>query len=138
MLWTCSKAGRIEGDILIENGRIKAVGPNLQVPAGAEVIDATGKHVTPGLIDCHSHQAMQGGLNEGTEAVTCEVRAEDVLYPWDADIYRELAGGLTTSQLLHGSSNPIRKYENYVFDDFREAPGPPESKVRKPRGGLPA
>ncbi len=107
MLWTCSKAGRIEGDILIENGRIKAVGPNLQVPAGAEVIDATGKHVTPGLIDCHSHQAMQGGLNEGTEAVTCEVRAEDVLYPWDADIYRELAGGLTTSQLLHGSSNPM-------------------------------
>jgi imidazolonepropionase-like amidohydrolase len=106
-VWTSGPQGRFQGDLLVESGRIVAVGADWVAPDNALVIDATGKHVTPGLIDCHSHQAMQGGLNEGTEAVTCEVRAEDVVTAWDEDIYRELAGGLTTAHLLHGSSNPI-------------------------------
>jgi N-acetylglucosamine-6-phosphate deacetylase len=71
------------------------------------VIDATGKHVTPGLIDCHSHTAIRGGVNEGSNNVTAEVRIDDVIDPKDVAIYRELAGGLTTANLLHGSANSI-------------------------------
>ena len=106
-IWTAGPQGTIQGDLLIENGVVVAVGPDLDVPTGAETIDGTGKHVTPGLIDCHSHQGTQGGVNEGTQAVSCEVRIADVVYPWDVDIYRMLAGGLTTMNVLHGSSNPI-------------------------------
>jgi imidazolonepropionase-like amidohydrolase len=71
------------------------------------VIDATGKHLTPGILDEHSHIAIEGGVNEGTHAVTAEVRIGDVIDPDDINIYRQLAGGVTAAHLLHGSANPI-------------------------------
>lgn len=106
-VWTCEAAGKIEGaDVLISNGKIQKVGKDLSA-AGARILDAAGKHLTPGIIDEHSHIAVDGGVNEWTEAVTAEVRIGDVVDPTDINIYRQLAGGVTTSQLLHGSANPI-------------------------------
>src|SRR5882672_1569209 len=93
-------------DVLIRKGKIVAVGKNLKGSAGARVIDATGKFVMPGIIDCHSH-SMLDAINEGSLAVTSMARTRDVLNPTDADLYRELAGGVTTLNLLHGSANPI-------------------------------
>src|SRR6188474_1221097 len=93
-------------DVLLRNGKIAAVGKNLKASANARVIDATGKFVMPGIIDCHSH-SMLDTINEGTLAVTSMVRTQDVLNTTDADLYRELAGGVTTLNLLHGSANPI-------------------------------
>jgi imidazolonepropionase-like amidohydrolase len=100
--------GTIEnGSILIRDGKIAAVGKNLRVPSGATVIDATRQYVIPGIIDCHSHIAVDGGVNEGSIAVSAMVRIEDVLDPDDINIYRDLAGGVTTANVLHGSANPI-------------------------------
>ncbi len=79
---------------------------NLNAPANARIIDGTGKYVMPGIIDCHSH-SMLDTINENTLAVTSMVRTADVLNPTDVDLYRELAGGVTTLNLLHGSANPI-------------------------------
>jgi imidazolonepropionase-like amidohydrolase len=93
-------------DVLIRNGKIAAVGKNLNAGANARVIDGTGKFVLPGIIDCHSH-SMLDAINEGTLAVTSMARTSDVLNPTDPDLYRELAGGVTTLNLLHGSANPI-------------------------------
>ncbi|WP_199119145.1 amidohydrolase family protein [Pedobacter sp. ASV28] len=106
-VWTNEKEGVLQNtDVLLENGKIKAVGKNL--PAGAaKVIDATGKHVTPGIIDEHSHIAGTGGINEGAQSVSSEVRIGDIINSEDVNIYRQLAGGVTTSQILHGSANPI-------------------------------
>jgi imidazolonepropionase-like amidohydrolase len=105
-VWTNEKEGVLENaDVLIQNGKIAKVGKNLSA-AGAKVIDGTGKHVTAGIIDEHSHIALDD-VNEGTQAVTAEVRMADVLNSEDVNIYRQLAGGVTASQLLHGSANPI-------------------------------
>ncbi|HXM35276.1 MAG TPA: hypothetical protein VN920_08815, partial [Pyrinomonadaceae bacterium] len=93
-------------DVLIRKGKIAGVGKNLKVSANARVIDATGKFVMPGIIDCHSH-SMLDAINEGSLAVTSMARTRDVLNPTDVDLYRELAGGVTTLNLLHGSANPI-------------------------------
>jgi imidazolonepropionase-like amidohydrolase len=93
-------------DILLRGGKIAAVGQNLNAPATARVIDATGKYVMPGIIDCHSH-SMVDAINESTYAVTSMVRISDVLNPTDVDLYRELAGGVTTLNVLHGSANAI-------------------------------
>jgi len=93
-------------DVLIRDGKIAAIGKRLSLPADT-VIDATGKHLTPGIIDEHSHIAIEGGVNEGTHAVTAEVRIGDVIDPDDINIYRQLAGGVTAAHLLHGSANPI-------------------------------
>ena len=107
-IWTSGRLGKIENaDMLIKNGKISKVGKNLKAPKNALIIDGTGKHVTPGLIDEHSHTAMVRGVNEGGQAVTSEVRIGDVLTGDDIGLYRELAGGLTMSQELHGSANPI-------------------------------
>jgi imidazolonepropionase-like amidohydrolase len=106
-VWTNEKEGILKNtDVLIENGKIKAVGKNLAAGA-AKVIDATGKHISAGIVDEHSHIAITAGINEGTQANTAEVRMGDVLDPEDINIYRQLAGGVTTSQILHGSANPI-------------------------------
>ena len=106
-VWTNEKEGILTNtDVLIENGKIKSIGKNL-AEGNAKVIDATGKHLTPGIIDEHSHIAISRGVNEGTQAVTSEVRIGDVVDAEDIDIYRQLAGGVTTSHLLHGSANPI-------------------------------
>lgn len=96
------------GSILIRNGKIAEVGTNLKPrDANARVIDATGKYVMPGIIDCHSHTAVDGNVNEGTLSVTAMVRIRDVINPYDMDIYRQLAGGVTTVHVLHGSANSI-------------------------------
>src|ERR1051325_11221938 len=93
-------------DILIGGRSGAAVGQNLTAPSGARVIDATGKYVMPGIIDCHSH-TMIDAVNELTYSVTSMARIRDVLNPTDVDIYREVAGGTTTANLLHGSGNAI-------------------------------
>ena len=93
-------------DILIRNGKIAAIGQNLRARDGARTIDASGKYVMPGIIDCHSH-SMVDAINEGSLSVTSMVRIRDVLNPTDVDLYRELAGGTTTLNILHGSANAI-------------------------------
>lgn len=107
-IWTSGPAGNLEqADLLVRAGKIEQVGKNIAAPAGAVVIDATGKHLTPGLIDCHSHTAVNRGINEGASAITVEVRVGDVIDPTDIGLYRELAGGTTTANVLHGSANPM-------------------------------
>jgi imidazolonepropionase-like amidohydrolase len=106
-VWTNEKDGILRNtDVLISNGKISAIGKNLS-SANALVIDGTGKHLTAGIIDEHSHIAIYKGVNEGTQSVTAEVRIGDVLLPNDINIYRQLAGGVTSSHLLHGSANAI-------------------------------
>lgn len=98
-----------EYDVYVVDGKIVRIAPNIDAPtlAFAKVIDGKGKHLTPGIIDEHSHIALAGGVNEGTQASSAEVRMGDVINPDDINIYRQLSGGVTTSQLLHGSANPI-------------------------------
>lgn len=93
--------------MLVRDGRIVAIAANVQAPADAQVIDVRGMHITPGLIDAHSHIAIARGVNEASHAVTSEVRIGDVLDPTDIGILRQLGGGVTTALLLHGSANPI-------------------------------
>ncbi len=105
-VWTNEKEGIVANmDVLVENGKISAIGKNL-TGSSARVIDGTGKHLTPGIIDEHSHIAA-ASINEGGQSVTSEVRIGDNLDPDDIDIYRQLGGGVTTSHILHGSANTI-------------------------------
>ena len=99
--------GTFKGTIVVENGKIKEVGENVMVPAGATVIDAQGQFVIPGIIDCHSHIAVDGGVNEGSVSVSSMVNIKDVINPEDIAIYRALAGGVTSANILHGSANAI-------------------------------
>src|ERR1700723_955884 len=100
--------GNIEhGSILIRDGKIAAVGADLQAPEGGAIIDATGQYVMPGIIDCHSHIAVDGSVNEAGPAVSSMANIAEVLNPDDIDIYRDLAGGVTTANVLHGSANAI-------------------------------
>jgi imidazolonepropionase-like amidohydrolase len=94
------------GTILVRDGRIAAVGADVTVPAGADVFDAKGLYVSPGIIDAHSHIAADS-INEGGTTVSSMTGIEDVLDPADVNIFRDLAGGLTTANVLHGSANPI-------------------------------
>ena len=93
-------------DILIKNGRIEAIGKNLSIdPAErTEIINGKGKHLTPGIIDCHSHAMILGGVNESTLPSTAMVRIADVINSESINIERQLAGGVTTCNLLHGSA----------------------------------
>ncbi len=105
-VWTNEKDGVLENtDVLIKNGKISKIGKNLS-DSNAKVIDATGKHITAGIIDEHSHIAA-ASINEGGHNSSAEVTIEDVLDDEDIDIYRNLAGGVTSIQILHGSANPI-------------------------------
>ena len=106
-VWTNEADGIQENtDVRIQNGKIAEVGKNLSAN-GATVIDAAGKHLTPGIIDEHTHIAGTRGINEGSQASSAEVRIGDVINSEDINIYRQLAGGVTTAQVLHGSANPI-------------------------------
>ncbi len=104
---TAAKGTLENTDILIQNGKIARIGKNLKASSNAQTIDATGKFVTPGIIDCHSHSMMDGSVNEFSYSVTSMTRAADVLNPKDIAVYRALASGVTAANLLHGSANAI-------------------------------
>lgn len=104
---TVTKGAIENGSVLIENEKIAAVGANVGAPAGATVVDGTGKYLMPGIIDCHSHTAVEGNVNEGSVSDSSMVNIKDVIDPYDVNIYRGLAGGLTVSNVLHGSANAI-------------------------------
>ncbi len=106
-VWTLEDMGTKQTNVLIRDGKIYKIG-DIQDAADPEtlVIDGTGMHLTPGIIDEHSHIAISRGVNEGSHAVTAEVRIGDVINNQDINIYRQLAGGVTACQLLHGSANP--------------------------------
>src|SRR6266478_3763462 len=100
--------GSIEhGSILIKDGKIAEIGASLKAPKVAKVIDAAGQFVMPGIIDCHSHIAIEGGVNESSVSVSSIANIAEVLDSDDVDIYRDLAGGVTTANILHGSANSI-------------------------------
>jgi imidazolonepropionase-like amidohydrolase len=128
-LWTCGPDGRLEkADLLVRDGKIQAVGRDLNVPGdlGSKtlVIEAEGRHVTPGLIDCHSHTAILGGVNEFSVPSSAMVRIGDVINSETPTLYEQLAGGLTCANLLHGSANPIGG-QNAVIK-LRDGAGPEE------------
>jgi imidazolonepropionase-like amidohydrolase len=111
-VWTSGPRGKLSSaSVLVEAGKITAIyaeGEKLkELPEGAMVIDCTGKHLSPGIIDCHSHIATDGGINEGSQSITCEVRIGDFVNADDVNIYRQLAGGVTAANVLHGSANTI-------------------------------
>jgi imidazolonepropionase-like amidohydrolase len=107
-VWTNETEGILtNSDVLITNGKITAVGKNLSVPQGGTTVDGTGKHLTAGIIDEHSHIAASRGINEGTQSCSAEVRIADIINSDDINIYRQLAGGVTSSHILHGSANAI-------------------------------
>ena len=106
-VWTNEKEGILqETDVLVKNGKIATIGKNIS-DTSATIIDAKGKHLTSGIIDEHSHIAISRGVNEGGHNSSAEVTIQDVVNSEDINIYRDLAGGVTTSQLLHGSANAI-------------------------------
>ena len=107
-VWTNEKEGILkESDVLVQDGKIAAIGKNLTAEAGVAIIDATGKHLTAGIIDEHSHIAISKGVNEGSSTTSMEVRIGDVVEGDDVNIFRHLAGGVTAVQQLHGSANAI-------------------------------
>jgi len=109
-VWTNEQEGILKNkDVMITEGKIVRIGENLEVPktVKAKIIDGTGKHLTAGIIDEHSHIAISNGVNEGAQASSAEVRIGDVIDCDDINIYRNLSGGVVAAQLLHGSSNPI-------------------------------
>ncbi|MBT5322920.1 MAG: amidohydrolase family protein, partial [Verrucomicrobiales bacterium] len=136
-IWTCGPEGVItNGSIRIANGRFVEVGRNLNPPESFDgiVINAKGMHVTPGLIDCHSHSMILGGVNEGTLPSSAMVRIGDVVNSETENIFRQLAGGLTTANLLHGSANPIGG-QNQVIKLRHGAP-PDDMKFTKAPSGI--
>lgn len=137
-VWTSADRGVIEnGEVELDNGEIVYVGKARRItPSNVRVIDASGKHVTPGLIDCHSHTGISGGVNEGTLSSTAMVRIQDVINPDAIGWYRELAGGITVANQLHGSANAIGGQNSVVKlrwgcehpDDMRFDGAPPGIK----------
>ncbi len=106
-VWTNESDGILENtDVLVRNGKIAQIGSRLS-DRSAVVIDGSGKHLTAGIIDEHSHIAVTRGVNEASQSSSAEVRIGDVLNSEDINIYRQLSGGVTVSQILHGSANPI-------------------------------
>src|SRR5437868_608602 len=105
-IMTVSK-GTLKGSILIRDGKIAEVGEKVMVPAGATIVDASNQFIIPGIIDCHSHIAGEGGINEGTVSVSSMVNIKDIIDPEQIAIYRAMAGGVTTANILHGSANSI-------------------------------
>lgn len=98
--------GRL-ADVLVVDGKIAAIGEDLIPPEGTLTVEGAGKHLAPGVVDAHSHMAISGGVNEGSVSISAEVDMEDVIDAEDPALYRALAGGCTTIQVLHGSANAI-------------------------------
>lgn len=103
---TVTKGNLENADVLVQDGIIKQVGQNLSAPTGVQTIDAKGKYVMPGIIDAHSHVALDV-VNEASAPITSEVRMKDVVNPFEIGIYRALAGGVTISHAMHGSANVV-------------------------------
>ena len=99
--------GTFKGSILVKDGKIAELGEKVMEPQGAIIIDASNQFVIPGIIDCHSHIAGDGGINEGSVSVSSMVDIRDIINPEDIAIYRAMAGGVTTANILHGSANAI-------------------------------
>ena len=135
-VWTSGPRGKLTGaSVLVEQGKIAGVyadGETVKaLPEGVVVVECAGKHIAPGIIDCHSHIATDGGVNEGSQSITCEVRIGDFVNCDDVNIYRQLAGGVTAANVLHGSANTIGGQNQVIkmrwgasTDDlkFKEAP----------------
>jgi imidazolonepropionase-like amidohydrolase len=140
-IWTSGPAKRIEnGSLLVIDGRISRVGDTVisdeaGLPAGSLlVIDGRGKHLTPGLIDAHSHAMILGGVNEATLPSTAMVRVSDVVNSETENIYQQLAGGVTAANLLHGSANPIGG-QNCIIK-LKEGAAPEDLKMSAAPGGI--
>ncbi|MBL8746047.1 MAG: amidohydrolase family protein [Phycisphaerae bacterium] len=138
-IWTSGPGGIIrEGVLHVADGKVKGVYASSSVPkiglsADAVRVDARGKHITPGLIDCHSHTGISGGVNEGTQSCTSEVRIADVIDPDAIGFYRELAGGLTAANQLHGSANAIGGQNSVVKLRW----GAPRAEDLRVQGAMP-
>lgn len=114
-VWTQGPMGTVSGcDVLVRDGKFVAVGKGLNAPRGCEVIDATGKHISPGLWDAHSHTAISGGVNEFSNMITAECRIRDVVNHTDSSVYTQLSGGTVGAMQLHGSANAIGGQSNTV------------------------
>ncbi len=134
-VWTNESEGILKNqDVYMTEGRIVRIADEINAPrlAYAKVIDGTGKHLTAGIIDEHSHIAISNGVNEGTQASSAEVRIGDVINSEDISIYRSLAGGVTSAQLLHGSANPIGGQSAII--KLRWGKNPEEMKFEKADG----
>jgi N-acetylglucosamine-6-phosphate deacetylase len=134
-VWPLDGRQALEGSVRFENGQVEGVYAGVTqsiggITANEEAVVISGgegtRHITPGLIDAHSHIATDGGINEGTQAVTCEVRIGDFIDPDDIHLYRQLAGGTTAAQILHGSANPIGGQAQTI--KFRWGQGPEQLK----------
>ena len=131
-VWTNEIEGiRQNTDVVIHNGKIEAVGKNLFFE-GARIIDGKGKHLSAGIIDEHSHIAISRGVNECTQSVTAEVSISDVVNSYDINIYRQLSGGVTASQLLHGSCNPVGGQSALI--KLKWGSSPEEMKIKETDG----
>jgi imidazolonepropionase-like amidohydrolase len=138
-VWTCEKEGVLnETCVWIQNGKIAGIGKEAdlskRMSSSCKIINAQGKHLSPGIIDEHSHIALTRGVNEGTQNNTAEVRMSDALDATDIDIYRQLAGGVTAAQLLHGSSNPIGGQSALI--KFRWGKPFPEIRIKDAPGHI--
>ena len=135
-VWTCGPQGTLtNANVLIIGGKVQQVGYfKAQLSADTLVIDATGQHLTPGLIDCHSHTAILGGVNEGSLPSTAMVRIADVVNSETENLYQQLAGGLTMANLLHGSANPIGGQNSVI--KLRFGAGPEGLKFTNAPGGI--
>ncbi|HPI09904.1 MAG TPA: amidohydrolase family protein [Catalimonadaceae bacterium] len=132
-VWTNEKEGILSNtDVLIVNGKLQGVGKSLAVPPNTPVIDGTGKHVTSGIIDEHSHIAISKGVNEGSSTTSMEVRIGDVIEADDVNIYRHLAGGVTAVQQLHGSANAIGGQSSLI--KLRWGKNPEQLKIEQAPG----
>ena len=133
VVMTVTHGNILNGSVLVKDGKIAAVGPAIAAPAGATIIDAGGKYLTPGIIDSHSHIALDDDVNEATSPITPQMMMIDAFDYQDKAIYRVLAGGVTTSLLLHGSANMIGgqaiviKHKYGLNRDAMLFPGAPRS-----------
>tara|TARA_R110001592_G_scaffold319883_1_gene597701 strand:+ start:1097 stop:4147 length:3051 start_codon:yes stop_codon:yes gene_type:complete len=131
-VWTNEAEGILKNtDVLLKDGKIAQIGKNLAVE-GATIVDGSGKHLTAGIIDEHSHIAISRGVNECTQAVTAEVSIADVVDCDDINIYRQLAGGVVASQLLHGSCNPVGGQSALI--KLKWGSSPEEMKIKETDG----
>ncbi|HIN40705.1 MAG TPA: amidohydrolase [Flavobacteriales bacterium] len=132
-IWTNEEEGVLKAtDLIISGGKIQALGKDLKAPAGGTTIDAAGMHISAGIVDEHSHATISGGGNESGQAISAEVSIGDVINSDNINIYRQLAGGVTSAQILHGSANPIGGQSGII--KFRWGLSPEELKIKDADG----